>query len=316
MAWLALLPLLWAVLALPARQARRGVWLYGLVFALGTFIWMRLFGMVPWLLLAGYLSLTPWLALRLTQCMPQRRWLIPLGFALAWCGLEWLRGLGLFGLPWAEVGASQVDGFTAHIAAVGGLPLLTFLMLWVTGTLLQQLLDRQWSPALTAIVLTVLLLCIGAGEWQVHATRARWLRQPATLHLALIQPDSLRGLSPEDLKPPATAEEQAQWELKRRQRLEALLTLSTQAADALHRQPGTGTDDCLLIWPETSLLSRRMTRPSGSLPGAPAATCGRRPRGGLSTTPAELRVAQCRLSHCPNRHQHGALRQNAPGTFR
>ncbi len=161
-AWLALLPLLWGVLALPPRQARWGVWLYGLAFYLGTLSWMRLFGVVPWLLLAGYISLTPWLALLLTQRMPQRRWLIPLGFALAWTGLEWLRGQGIFGFPWSEVGASQVEGFTAHIAALGGVPLLSFLLLWVTGSaMLQQLIDRQIFPRFDCgVALGVLLLCV------------------------------------------------------------------------------------------------------------------------------------------------------------
>ncbi len=224
--WLALLPLCWGMLALPARRALLGVWLYGLAFYAGTLSWMRLFGLVPWLLLAGYLSLTPLLALWLYQRMPLPRRLLPLGFALAWSGLEWLRGQGIVGFPWSEVGASQVEGLTAHIAALGGVPLLSFLLLWVTGTLMQQLLDRHWSRTMTTAALGALLLCLLAGEWQAHAAWARWRRQAPTLHLALIQPDSMRGLSPEDLLPPATPAQQILWEQKRRQRLATLIEIS------------------------------------------------------------------------------------------
>lgn len=279
LAWLALLPLLWGVLALPARQARLGVWLYGLVFYLGTLSWMRLFGVVPWLLLAGYMSLTPLLALLLTQRMPRRRWLIPLGFALAWSGLEWLRGQGFLGFPWSEVGASQVDGATAQIAALGGVPLLSFLLLWLTGTLLQQLLDRKFSRALTGVALGVFLLCMVVGAWQTHAAWVRWRRQPATLHLALIQPDTLRGLSPEDLLPPETPEQQATWERKRQQRQEVLLDLSSQADAAFRRQGLTDHDLRLMIWPETaqpeppgdlSTMEFSMRTQSHLLIGAPA----------------------------------------------
>lgn len=253
LAWLALLPLLWGVLALPARQARLGAWLYGLLFYLGTLTWMRLFGVVPWLLLAGYLSLTPWLAVCLAQCMPHRRWLKPLGFALAWSGLEWLRGQTIFGFPWSEVGASQVDGVTAHIAALGGVPLLSFLLLWVAGVVMQQVIERRYSRAMSAVACGVLLLCLVAGAWQSHAALVRWQRQPPALHLALIQPNSLRGLSPEDLLPPETPEQQALWEFKQQQRLDTLLDLSAQADTAFRRQGLTDYDPRLIIWPETAL---------------------------------------------------------------
>jgi len=253
LAWLALLPLMWGVLTLPAKAARRGAWLYAAAFYLGTLSWMRLFGVVPWVLLAGYLSLTPWLALHLAQRMPERRWLLPLGFALAWSGLEWLRGQGLFGFHWSEVGASQVDGFSAHLAAIGGVPLLSFLLLWVTGTVMWQMVDRPPSRRVLVIALTVLVICLCAGEWQTHATQARWQRQPATLHLSLVQPNSLRGLTPEDLLVPNTPEEIERWERKVQARVDALTTLSYQAAAARHREAQTDHEPHLLIWPESAL---------------------------------------------------------------
>ena len=50
LAWLALIPLLWAVLTLPPRAARRAAWGYGLCFALVSLSWLRLFTVLPWLL--------------------------------------------------------------------------------------------------------------------------------------------------------------------------------------------------------------------------------------------------------------------------
>lgn len=253
LAWLALLPVMWAVQSLSARQARRAVWLFGLAFYLGTLTWVRLFGYLPWVLLAGYLSLTPWLALLLTQRMPQQKWVAPLGFALAWTGLEWLRGCGLFGFPWSEVGASQVEGFTAHLAGIGGIPLISFLLLWSSGVAMQWLRDRRPPRAQVAAVLTVALLCLLAAEWQTHGIMAHWQRQPRTLHLSVVQPNSLRGLNPEDLIPPRNIEEEARWAQKRRDRLNALLALSYQAAATERTTQITDAEPRLIIWPESAL---------------------------------------------------------------
>lgn len=232
--WLALLPVMLMVLRLPSRQARWGVCCYGLGFSLGVLSWMRLFGYLPWVLVALYLALIPWLALVLVQRMRLPTWLAPLGLALAWTGLEWLRGLGLFGFAWGEVGMSQVEGVTAFLAALGGVPLITFLMLWVTGTVVAHVTipaTPRWLLPAALGVLGVLLL----GGWlQVRTPRAT----PHRVQLTVVQPNTLRGLTPAALVTPIT------WQEYQRRR-QVLFTLSRQTS-----APGTPG---LTIWPESAL---------------------------------------------------------------
>ncbi|MHB9025692.1 MAG: apolipoprotein N-acyltransferase [Armatimonadota bacterium] len=239
--WLALLPLWWGIVTFLPGKARWTVWLFGLVFYGVTLSWMRLFGYLPWALLALYLSLTPLLAL----CIAQRAArisgaLLPVTFALAWTGLEWLRGQGLFGFAWSEVGASQVEGITSSMAALGGIPLITFLMLWVTGALIHRLRERRGA----LIPFVILAVCISLGAVHVSLNSAR--EQPASrLRVSVVQPNTTMGLTPRalvtDLSPA---------EYTRRER--ALLELSEQAILDAQQGPD-GHLPRLVIWPESAL---------------------------------------------------------------
>lgn len=190
-AWLALLPFWWAALRLPPRAALWATWAFAAGFGISTVSWMRLFTLLPWVLLALLLSLLPPLAYLITTRMRLPRILFPLGIALAWAGLEWLRGQGTFGFPWAELGASQVDGFTAAIAAVGGLPLITFLMLWGTGSVVLAVLERgraRWVAGGAVLAVGAAILRIVAdgagggalGGYDADATRHRGAAQRTT----------------------------------------------------------------------------------------------------------------------------------------
>lgn len=82
-AWLALLPLLWAMQAFSPRARYWATWLYGAGFALSTVAWGRLFGYIPWLLLAfAYIAIFFPLALYLAERISPSRRLLPLAFAL------------------------------------------------------------------------------------------------------------------------------------------------------------------------------------------------------------------------------------------
>ncbi len=242
LAWLALIPLLWAVLTLPPRAARRAAWGYGLCFALVSLSWLRLFTVLPWLLVAAYLSLLPWLAVGLTQAMRLPRWLVPLGVALAWAGGEWLRGQGTFGFAWSELGASQVDGATAAIAAVGGLPLLGLLMVWVVGAIVAAVTDRATPRWATAVPLVALPLVLLVGLLAVRGADARWWASSVTQRVTVVQPNTMRGLDPEALVTPLTNAEVFQ-------RLQTTLTYSRSAVPP-SREPDSGN---LVVWPESSL---------------------------------------------------------------
>lgn len=240
-AWLALLPLWWGVLTLPAKSARIGAWLFGLAFFLIHLFWLRLFGFLPWLLASAYVSLYPLLALRIADGIPWGRVGRVIGFAAAYAGLEWLRGLGVFGFPWGELGMSQVDGMPASIAAIGGLPLVTFLMLLTTGAITLRLLEPARKRVMI-IAMTALLGCAFAGFMQSLQTTSRQARygggQP--LSVTVVQPNTLRGLMASDLVT------DRDWPKEQQQRLDALIPLSTAGTP----EPG---QTHLTIWPESAL---------------------------------------------------------------
>jgi len=268
--WLALIPLLWATQAWRGRARYLAAYWYGAGFAVATLSWARLFGYIPWLGLSfAYFAIFFPLALWLARRMPAQR-LLPCWFALAYTGLEWLRGQGLFGFAWSELGFSQIEGFPARLAAVGGAPIITLLMLCIVGAAVQTTRDRRpESRRLLATSLAALAVLGGLGYWQTRQTVARWEGAPARQQIAVVQPSVLRGLTPAALRTTLTAEE-----LDRR--LSACLALSRQGVASMHADAGPR----LVIWPESALSDPpyqqedifRFCRDTGShlLVGAPA----------------------------------------------
>ncbi|HOS42152.1 MAG TPA: hypothetical protein PK794_00520, partial [Armatimonadota bacterium] len=244
-AWLALLLLCWGMLALPPKPARWGVWLFGLTFALVHLAWMRLFGALPWLLLALAVSVFPLLADLLSRRMPWGDTGRVIGFALAFTALEWLRGQGAFGFPWGEVGMSQVEGALSCIAAIGGLPLLTFLMLLVAGAVVLRLRDAG-AGRLLRIAAALLVACFLAGWWQTYRAVGRQARagDAHALTITLVQPSAQRGLTADELERPRTLDD---WQREQHRRLEILTPLSKPAARAETAPPR------LIIWPESAV---------------------------------------------------------------
>lgn len=242
--WVALLPLMWMLFRWPERAARRGVWLYSAVGFFGILSWMRLFGVVPWVLLSGSLSMTVWLTVRIMQSMALPRWLMPLGIACAWTGIEWARSQSIFGLAWGEIGVSQVDGFPARMASLGSIYLISFMMLLLTGMLMQAWLDRDTPRWFIVIVIGGVLLFLGAGWWQAMRTEARWRQTRQSQVFALVQPCSQRGLSPDALQEPADA-------AKDMQRVSTLLTLSWRSLQGIDR--ASLNTPPVVVWNESAL---------------------------------------------------------------
>lgn len=235
-AWLALVPLCWAVLVLPGARGRWAVALYALAFYLANLWWLTLFGAFPWVLIAVLLTLFFPLALGLTQWLDPARRHLPLIFALAFTGLEWFRGRGIFGFPWSELGASQVDGETRLLAAVGGVPVITLLMLLATGGAVQALRERRVPYALI-IGFAGLIVCGGLGAWQANAA---WLRtsDAPRQHIVLVQPNFLKGLTPDDFVHAPSSDE-----LQRR----LDLTIRLSGRESRTDRPR------LILWPESTL---------------------------------------------------------------
>lgn len=141
-----------------------------------------------------------------------------LGFAVAFVGLEWLRGVIFTGFPWAMLGHVWIGTPLDQLAALGGPSLLSLL------TLVAATLPVLWRWQGLAASLVLLAAALGFGVWR--------LDQPLPPQreglVRLVQPN---------------AEQAAKWEAARAQEfLNRLLTLTVKdgAAD-------------LTIWPETAV---------------------------------------------------------------
>jgi apolipoprotein N-acyltransferase len=238
--WLALLcPA--ALMALWARagSARQGAWL-GFAFGLGLYaggtwwlyISIRGFGHSPiWvallvmgslvLLMAAWQALLGYVVLRWLKpaTMPGSLLLVP----AAWVIVEWWRGWFLSGFPWLSLGYSQTDTWLAALAPVGGVHLLSLLLLIGAAALVQLWRARgnlRWLAAVALILPWTIGLSLRDTEWTEVAGPARTV--------AILQ-----GAVPQDMK----------WLVSNQQQI-----LDDYAR--LHRQ-ALGTE--LIIWPESSL---------------------------------------------------------------
>jgi apolipoprotein N-acyltransferase len=104
--------------------------------------------------------------------------------------IEWVRSWLLTGFGWLAVGYSQLDTLIGAFAPVGGLYLVSLLVLTMAGALVTSLLGSRGERVVAALVLLVPWL---AG-WALHAVE--WT-QPAgrALRVAIVQ-----GAIPQDEK--------------------------------------------------------------------------------------------------------------------
>ncbi|BCB61657.1 MULTISPECIES: apolipoprotein N-acyltransferase [Halomonadaceae] len=214
---------------LTPRQAALKGWLYGVaLFASGTswvYVSIHDYGYtgVPLAvfltaLFVGVLALffagTFWLYRRFIG----PRWAL-LTFAGAWVLGEVLRTYLFTGFPWLLVGASYVDSPLANWAPVGGVYLLSLLVV-LTGTLGAELLRRQWWVALPLAAIWLAPLAL-PSQWTTPVS------EPTRVAL-------LQGNLPQLLK--WTPEGQR---------------TAANTYSELTREVADETD--LIVWPETAL---------------------------------------------------------------
>jgi apolipoprotein N-acyltransferase len=142
--WLA--PVGVALLAVAVhRRGPLAGWGLGLITGVGLFVplitWTHIVGgAVPWLLLAGmeavYLSLAGLAGAWASPLHDRYRWAWPLVTAALWASTEAMRDRTPFGgFPWGRLAFSQAGTPMLRYAALGGAPLVTFLVALVGGLL-------------------------------------------------------------------------------------------------------------------------------------------------------------------------------------
>lgn len=231
----AVLMLLWMQATRPGEAAWSG-FCFGLgLFAAGTwwlYISIRVFGQAPlWvallvmgalvLIMSAWYALLGYAALRL---LPLRT--LPgllLGVPALWLLVEWCRGWFLSGFPWLSLGYSQTDTWLMGFAPVGGVYLLSALLLAGAAGLV-LLLQGTGRQRLVALAVLVLPWPAGLALRSVEWTSA----EGAPREVAIVQ-----GAIPQDMK----------WLASNRQ----------QILDEYARLHHEALGAALIVWPESAL---------------------------------------------------------------
>ncbi|MBK6596432.1 MAG: apolipoprotein N-acyltransferase [Proteobacteria bacterium] len=188
--------------AKPRHAAWLGFWFSVGTFSVGTY-WLYIsiagFGQAPgWLallLMAGisaimgaYHAGLGYLVARWLPAHGALRWLVAI--PAAWSLVEWLRGWFLSGFGWLAVGYSQSDTWLAGLAPVGGIYLVSLMVLLGAGALLALVRgDKR-----TRVLATLALIVPWSAGWAL--TRIDWTRPAAEpLSVAIVQ-----GAIPQDMK--------------------------------------------------------------------------------------------------------------------
>ena len=116
------------------------------------------------------------------------RWAAPLVFAAAYAFFEWLRSIGTFGVPFGQLGTSQVGTPLAPLGAFAGTFGITFVLCALGGALADALVRRTWRP-LAAYAFAAVALC--ALAWTFWP--ARFAAAP-TVRVAAIQGNIAQSL--------------------------------------------------------------------------------------------------------------------------
>ena len=156
--WWLVLPA-FALFGLVLRDARPGRgflagFTFGLGFLLPLLVWTGYFvGSFPWIVLAAFESLFLGLTgalMALVSRVPGRLGALwPVWAAALWVGGELLRGSVPFGgFPWGRVGFGQPESPLLPVAAIGGVPLLSFVTV-LAGLAVAELVRRLLPPGVS-----------------------------------------------------------------------------------------------------------------------------------------------------------------------
>ncbi|MEX0830643.1 MAG: apolipoprotein N-acyltransferase [Nitrospirales bacterium] len=250
LAWVALVPLHWALSGLTTGKAFCYGWLAGTIAFTGTVPWvitaMNQFGQVPlivstllMLLLATYLGLfvgayAAGYVLLLKQGVPVCLWL---GAPSLWVSLEYLRTYALSGFPWALLGYSQYQWlpviqlsdmtgvYGVSFLVVLGNVTMTTILIWIWRNKDEFTGSFPWQPALSFFVIVGAALVY--GHWQInqqHLVNA----SAKSMSIGLVQPN---------------ISQDKKWDA-------AYIDETLKRYTTLSQQAGQNLD--LLIWPEAA----------------------------------------------------------------
>lgn len=169
------------LLLIHQQSAKRALWI-GYAWGIGQFAtgisWVHIsidnFGGMPKIasvflmtMLIGYLAIYSALfTWALNRFFPQSNRIRLLLIApILWLVSDWLRGWVMTGFPWLWLGYSQIESPLANFAPIGGVELLTFLIVLSAGAFAYASLHRQWLHLLIPAVILSTGYGLKAASW-------------------------------------------------------------------------------------------------------------------------------------------------------
>jgi len=167
LAWVALVPLLIALDGVSSRRALALGGVAGAVAGFGIVSWMRVFGVVPWLLLAAYLGLYVALFAALWRWISAGRagWVAVWTVPLVWTALEYLRSIGVMGFPWALLGLTQWHApEVIHVASATGVFGVSFIVALISAAVALAVVRQTPRPLLLPVLVVAAVILWGRAQ--------------------------------------------------------------------------------------------------------------------------------------------------------
>nr|WP_261834971.1 apolipoprotein N-acyltransferase [Vibrio ishigakensis] len=193
---LAIISPLLLILLIQNQSAKRSAFI-GYMWGLGLFAtgisWVHVsidtFGGMPkaaslflMALLVGYLSIYSALFTGLVSKLKAQKSLVATALLIPalWMLSDYLRGWALTGFPWLLLGYSQIDGPLGHLAPIGGVDLVSFVIMSIAGSIAYAISNKKWKT----LALPTVIFLVG---WLTHL--ATWVTpdESRTQTVALVQ---------------------------------------------------------------------------------------------------------------------------------
>ena len=235
LAWVALVPFLFALEGKKYRSSWGTGFLFGLLFFFATVGWLVYVTYPGAILMTVYLALYPaFFALGFIYF--KKLPIIPRTFVLAslWTALEFLRGNLFTGFGWVSLGYSQYKNLLliqiADIVGVYGISFLVILVNLFIFEMIKVVLEKKEEAVkeiqyLQHTIFIILVVCLGYGFWTFKHTQF-----PSTVKVVVVQPNIAQKIKWDDRYMPSIVSQ--------------TLALTDEAAQS---HPD------IILWPETSL---------------------------------------------------------------
>ncbi|WP_456296051.1 apolipoprotein N-acyltransferase [Vibrio sp. AK197] len=177
------------LLLLISRQSPKAALWTGFTWGLGQFAtgisWVHIsidtFGGMPkaasvllMTLLVSYLALYPalfaWLSNRFFPRLSRHRYF--LAIPVLWLITDWLRGWVMTGFPWLWLGYSQLETPLGNFAPLGGVELVTYVIMLCAASLSYSVLRKQWITLLIPLVVFATGFGLNGVDWITTSERS------------------------------------------------------------------------------------------------------------------------------------------------